>query len=134
MLYLWSFRSCQLVLVGLRSFRSCQLVLVGEVMSEGRPLLTSEAPEARNVESNGSGEVKSPLLQEPGQSVRVLYSNVRGLRQAAGELRSLAQEEKPEIFVLTETHLKDDSVEAEMFPVGYKVVARFDRTKHGGGS
>lgn len=65
--------------------------------------------------------------------MRVLYSNVRGLRQAAGELRSLAQEEKPEIFVLTETHLKDDSVEAEMLPVGYKVVARFDRTKHGGG-
>ena len=55
------------------------------------------------------------------------------MRQAAGELRAMVLLHEPAIVVFTESHLDGDSVEAEMLPAGYKVVARFDRTKHGGG-
>ena len=62
------------------------------------------------------------------RAVRVLYSNVRGLRQAVGELRAMIAAERPQLLVLTETHLKGDTVEAEMLPPGYRVAARFDRS------
>ena len=73
------------------------------------------------------------LRQAAVSKISVLYANVRGLRQAAGELRSMVLLYTPEIVILTETHLNGDSVEAETLPQGYKVVTRYDRTKHGGG-
>ena len=63
----------------------------------------------------------------------VMYSNVRGLRQANSEFRNAVHTHRPTFVVLTETHLKDDAVEAEMLPDGYKVAARYDRSVHGGG-
>ena len=36
------------------------------------------------------------------------------------------------MFVITETHLRDDPVRC-MIPSGYKVVSRYDRTSSGGG-
>ena len=73
------------------------------------------------------------LCEEPAAQIRVLYANVRGLRQAVGELRAMVLQYEPEIVVLTETHMNGDSIEAEMLSEGYKVVTRFDRTAHGGG-
>jgi hypothetical protein len=72
----------------------------------------------------------------PDKAVDVMYANVRGLRQAAAQLRQrvTAQGKHPPVFiVLTETHLDGDSLDAELLPPGYKVFARRDRTKHGGG-
>ena len=58
-------------------------------------------------------------------------ANVRGLRQGRGELRARLTKYKPEFFALTETHLKGDPLSA-LIPSNYKVVARLDRSLHGG--
>ena len=64
----------------------------------------------------------------------VLYANVRGLRQASGELRERVVDSKPHLIGLTETHLCKDPI-AGLLPQGYKLVARsrLGRTKKGGG-
>ena len=103
-----------------------------------QPSLREEGPAGnRTAQDNDTGaaaEEKEEEKQLSGaQKVRTIYANVRGLRQAAGELRSMVSLQRPHLIVLTETHLNGDSVEAEMLPVGYKVAARFDRTIHGGG-
>ena len=59
-------------------------------------------------------------------------SNCRGLRQAVGELRAYLAAHKPAFFALDETHLMGDSTQ-HLLPSTYKMVARLDRTKHGGG-
>lgn len=61
-----------------------------------------------------------------------LLSNVRGLRQASGELRAYLAAHRPSFFALTETHLEGDSIRS-LLPSGYETVARLDRSKHGGG-
>ena len=65
-------------------------------------------------------------------SVGWLLSNVRGLRQAPGELRAYIAARRPSFFALTETHLKGDAIKP-LVPSGYKIVARLDRSKHGCG-
>ena len=62
----------------------------------------------------------------------LLYSNVRGLRQASGELCRMCTEFHPSIVCLSETHLCDDATDS-FCPPGYVVAARRDRSKHGGG-
>ena len=62
----------------------------------------------------------------------VLYSNVRGLHQACGELCKTCSELRPYIVCLTETHLNADASDS-FCPLGYVVAARCDRTKYGGG-
>jgi len=61
-----------------------------------------------------------------------LLANVRGLRQAAAELSKLANEFKPHLIGIVETHLQGDSL-CGLLPHGYRCVNRLDRTKHGGG-
>lgn len=65
-------------------------------------------------------------------SVDWLYSNARGLRQAAGELSQLIAEKRPPFFAICETHLNGDPIKP-LIPSGYKEVARLDRSLHGGG-
>ena len=65
-------------------------------------------------------------------SVQWLLSNVRGLRQACGELRAYIAAHRPTFFALTETHLDGDGVKP-LLQGGYKTVARLDRSRHGGG-
>ena len=62
----------------------------------------------------------------------MLYANVRGLRQASGELRKRVVDSQPHLIGLTETHLCKDPI-AGLLPQGYKLVARLDRTNKGGG-
>ena len=62
----------------------------------------------------------------------VITGNARSLRQAAGEVRKHVNDRRPDLFGLTETHLKGDAIK-QLFPPGYKAVARLDRSKHGGG-
>ena len=64
--------------------------------------------------------------------LRVLLTNIRGLRQVAAELSKLAHEFKPHVIGIVETHLQQDPLRG-LLPVGYKSVNRMDRTKHGGG-
>ena len=48
-------------------------------------------------------------------------------------MRKHANDRRPDLFGLTETHLiKGDAIK-QLFPPGYKAVARLDRSKHGGG-
>ena len=61
-----------------------------------------------------------------------LLSNVRGMRQASGEVRAYIAAHRLAFFALVETHLDRDSVKP-LLPPGYQTVARLDRTKHGGG-
>ena len=96
-------------------------------------MVSAASPEALEVDKSNDAEAVAQDQCKLTSSVRVLYANVRGLRQAAGELSSLVLLQQPELIVLTETHLKGDSVQAGLIPEGYKVVVRFDRTKHGGG-
>ena len=81
----------------------------------------------------GAAEEEKAGVHKPRRGVTVIYSNIRGMRKAAGELCAAVQEHNPAFVVLTETHLQGDAVGAEMLPGGYKVVARYDHTKHGGG-
>ena len=62
----------------------------------------------------------------------VLYANVHLLRQAYGELCKTCLSLHPAIVCLTETHLFEDATDS-ICPTGYVVVARRDRSKHGGG-
>ena len=64
-------------------------------------------------------------------SLTVLYSNVRGLHQAYGELCKSCLEVRPSLVCLTETHLHADAADS-FCPPGYVIVARQDRTKYGG--
>ena len=66
------------------------------------------------------------------ETVDWLYANVRGLRQAAGELSVIANQHRPHFIGLTETHTKADPLPA-LLPKGCRAVARLDRTRHGGG-
>ena len=65
-------------------------------------------------------------------SLTVLYSNVRSLRQAYGELCKTCTTHQPAIVCLTETHLFQDATDA-VCPAEYVVAARRDRSLHGGG-
>ena len=65
-------------------------------------------------------------------SLTVLYSNVRGLHQARGELCKTCSELRPSIVCLTETHLLADATDS-FCPLGYVVAVRRDISKHGGG-
>ena len=65
-------------------------------------------------------------------SLTVLYCNVRGLRQACGELCKTCSELRPSIVCLTKKHLFADATDS-FCPLGYVVAARHDRSKHGGG-
>ena len=62
-----------------------------------------------------------------------LYANVRGLRQAAGELAARADMLKPHLIILTECHIGKGEPINTLIPHGYKVVVKRWRTKHGGG-
>ena len=84
--------------------------------------LRSEAGELRATKS-----VKHSL-----SGVKGFLANVRSLRQAAGDVRKLIACENVDVFVITESHLKDDPVKS-LLPSGYKVVFRYDRTLDGGG-
>ena len=64
-------------------------------------------------------------------SLTVLYSNIRGLHQARGELCKTCSEFRPSIVCLTETHLLADATDS-FCPLGYVVAARRDRSLHGG--
>ena len=75
------------------------------------------------------GALVSPELDE----LLILLSNVRGLRQGAGELRQRAHEFKPHLVVLDEFHLGKADLLNRLFPPGFKCVSRSDRTRHGGG-
>ena len=62
----------------------------------------------------------------------LLYSNVRGLHQASGEISRVCLEFYPSVVCLSETHLCGDAPDS-FCPPGYVVAARRDRSKHGGG-
>ena len=64
--------------------------------------------------------------------LKVILPNVRGLRQAAGELALLANEFKPHLIGIVEAHLDGDPL-GGLIPAGYRCISRMDRTKHGGG-
>jgi hypothetical protein len=72
-------------------------------------------------------------LEAPKRSSSWLLSNVRGLRQASGELRAYLAANRPTFVALTETHLKGDAINTLVPANKYKTVARLDRSKHGGG-
>ena len=65
-------------------------------------------------------------------SISGYLANARSLRQASGDIQRQVTMIDADIFFVTESHLKDDPTRC-LVPAGYKVVTRFDRTKHGGG-
>ena len=65
-------------------------------------------------------------------SISGFLANARSLRQASGDVQRQVTMIDADIFFVTETHLKDDPTRC-LIPTGYKVVARYDRNKHGGG-
>ena len=60
------------------------------------------------------------------------YANVRSLRQAVCDIRKQIPAVHADVFFLSETHLDGDPVK-HYIPSGYAVIARYDRTSHGGG-
>ena len=62
----------------------------------------------------------------------VLYSNIRSLRQAYGELCKTCSDLRPTMICLTETHLFKDAADS-ICPAGYIVAARHDQSQYGGG-
>ena len=62
-------------------------------------------------------------------SAMLLYSNVRDLHQATGELCRVCMEFHLSIVCLSETHLYDDASDSFCLP-DYIVAARQDRSKH----
>ena len=60
------------------------------------------------------------------------YTNARGMRQGSGELCKHLDGTKPDFFCISETHLDGDPAR-QLIPGAYKVAARLDRTKYGGG-
>ena len=62
----------------------------------------------------------------------MLYSNVRSLRQASGELARAFQDFHPLIVCLSETYLCEDAPDS-FCPPSYVVMARRDKSKHGYG-
>ena len=96
-------------------------------------VMEAAAGEQLRQEEEADKEAPSGGYKQQLSSVSVMGSNVRGLRQAAGELSVVVQQHKPTFVVLTESHLNGDAIDAEMCPDGYKVVARYDRNQYGGG-
>jgi hypothetical protein len=97
-------------------------------MQQGN-LIDDSAAELSGV-GRGPACVLAPA--DDADTVDWLYSNVRGLRQAAGELSILANTHRPHFIGLSETHTKADPMKA-LLPKGYKVAARLDRSMRGGG-
>ena len=62
----------------------------------------------------------------------VLLANVRGLRQAAADLRKLTNLMQPHRIALVETHMQKGPLRG-LLSAGYTAISRLDRTKHGGG-
>jgi hypothetical protein len=83
------------------------------------------AAERSALSSYSSSVIKSGQL-------KVLLANVRGLRQAAGELSKLVNEFKPHLLGIVETHLQGNPLSG-LLPRGYRCLNRLDRTKHDGG-
>ena len=61
-------------------------------------------------------DMEENVIEEGG--LVILYANVRGLRQAAAQLRMRAELISPTIIILTETHLDGGPLEAEMLTPG----------------
>jgi hypothetical protein len=80
---------------------------------------------------SGASASAEPVSVSFGK-LKVLLTNVRGLRQASAELSMRAVQYKPHLIGLVETHLCKDSISG-LLPQGYSVVSRLDRSKHGGG-
>ena len=66
------------------------------------------------------------------RKLKVILTNVRGLKQASAELSLRACKYRPHLIGLVETHLCKDALSG-LLPQGYSVVGRLDRSKHGGG-
>ena len=105
----------------------CSSLSRGEKMAESREFLPFCS--GRNSVNPRPNERQS---LEKTSLLSVLYSNVRGLHQARGELCKTCSELRPSIVCLTETHLNADATDS-FCPLGYAVAARRDRTKYGGG-
>ena len=84
------------------------------------------------VADNIRGAMPRRLNSDSVRSVNWIYGNVRGLSQARGDLRKSIVTHRPTFFAATETHLDGDPIKA-LIPWGYKVLARLNRTVHGGG-
>ena len=65
-------------------------------------------------------------------SLTVLYSNVRLLRQAYGDLCKTCATFHPTMICLTKTHLCQHASDT-ICPAGYVVTSCQDRSRHGGG-
>ena len=70
---------------------------------------------------------------KPTENLRLLWGNTNSLRYRKAELIHLAQTASPDVFLFCETKIDKDILDAEFLPPGYTVVARRDRTQHGGG-
>ena len=62
-----------------------------------------------------------------------VYGNVRGFHQAACEIAIYMRAHSPHFGMFCECHLDPGEPLNRLMPHGYKVVARLDRTAHGGG-
>ena len=83
---------------------------------------------------DGISESAIPVVSPNAKDeVKIIYANIRGLRQGAAQLRHRVATFSLMFVVLTETHLDGDSLHAEMLPPGYRVFARKGQTKHIGG-
>jgi hypothetical protein len=65
--------------------------------------------------------------------VDVLYGNCRGIKQARGEIAVHAKLRNPALIILNECHVDKRDPSKLFVPRGYKVAARLDRTRNGGG-
>lgn len=92
---------------------------IAEVMVDVEPTEDTHAVTALSVRSVGTH--------------KCLYANVRGLRQAAGELAAMVDSVQPHFVFLTECHIGQDEPINTLVPYGYKVVVKRWRSKHGGG-
>ena len=66
------------------------------------------------------------------KGLTVFFANIRGLSQGAGDLCAAIQDCRPDFVGIVETHVDGASI-GMYLPPGYAVVARRDRTRHGGG-
>ena len=80
-------------------------------------------------ESRGGGF--GPGSQRDLSDLKILVTNVHGLRQGCGELSVLATTAAPHLLCVMETHLNGDTG-SSFTPAGYVSVARADRSEHGG--
>ena len=63
----------------------------------------------------------------------LLYTNVRSIVGKLGELSYVAQRDKPDVIILTETWLHDDIMDAEVALAGYALFRCNRRIQRGGG-